>query len=181
MNKSKAAYLFATETLGKQSLYMWTFTFREALDVKDTRKRWNHLLTLLEAEFSNLCGLRVFEMHEFHGLHVHPVTNRFLDGNKARLLAEQAGWGAHSCEAHPHRARGLPCEISQQGTPSMSEAMAAVGGIRKLGLDTRQRPDGVLALLDDLPRVQGVAGMDRQEGFLRQDALRFLAGNALCD
>ena len=93
MNKSKAAYLFATETLGKQSLYMWTFTFREALDVKDTRKRWNHLLTLLKAEFLNLCGLRVFEMHEFHGLHVHLVTNRFLDVNKARLLAEQAGWG----------------------------------------------------------------------------------------
>lgn len=93
MTKSKTAYLFATQTLGKQSLYMWTFTFREVLDIKDTRKRWNHLLTLLRQTYPELCGLRVFELHKYHGLHVHLVTNRFLDVNKARVLAQQAGWG----------------------------------------------------------------------------------------
>lgn len=93
MTKSKTAYLFATQTLGKQQLYMWTFTFAEVLDIKDTRKRWNHLLTLLKANFENLCGLRVFELHEFHGLHVHLVTNRFINVNRARELAMQAGWG----------------------------------------------------------------------------------------
>jgi len=93
MTKSKAAYLLATQTLGKQSLFMWTFTFREVLDIKDTRKRWNHLLTLLKQTFADLCGLRVFELHQFHGLHVHLVTNRLLDVDKARLLAKQAGWG----------------------------------------------------------------------------------------
>jgi len=72
---------------------MWTFTFKEALDVKKTRKKWNHLLTLLVKTFTGLCGLRVFELHESHGLHVHLVTNRFLDVNQARKLATQAGWG----------------------------------------------------------------------------------------
>ena len=49
MTKSKAAFLFASQTLGKQRLYLWTFTFRELLAVKETRKRWNHLLTLVAA------------------------------------------------------------------------------------------------------------------------------------
>lgn len=93
MNKSKAAFQFAVRTLGKQRLYMWTFTFKEALDIKDTRKRWNYLLILLKRRWPNLCGLRVFELHDMHGLHVHLATNRFIDVNEARRLAKQAGWG----------------------------------------------------------------------------------------
>lgn len=58
--KSKAAFLFASQTLGKQSLYMWTFTFKEVLDIKATRSRWNHLLTLLKRRWPKLSGLRVF-------------------------------------------------------------------------------------------------------------------------
>lgn len=93
MTKSKAAFLFASKTLGKQQLYLWTFTFRDVLSVKETRKRWNHLLTLLTRTWSDLQGLRVFELHEEHGLHVHLVTNQFIDVNRARQLAGQAGWG----------------------------------------------------------------------------------------
>src|SRR5438132_3427663 len=93
MTKSKAAFLFASETLGKQRLFLWTFTFRELLAVKETRKRWNHLLTLLLREWPNLQGLRIFELHQEHGLHVHLVTNQFIDVNRARELATQAGWG----------------------------------------------------------------------------------------
>ena len=33
MTKSKAAFLFASQTLGKQRLYLWTFTFKELLAV----------------------------------------------------------------------------------------------------------------------------------------------------
>jgi hypothetical protein len=35
MTKSKAAFLFASQTLGKQKLFLWTFTFRELLAVKE--------------------------------------------------------------------------------------------------------------------------------------------------
>jgi hypothetical protein len=93
MTKSKAAFLFASKTLGKQQLFLWTFTFRELLGVKDTRKRWNHLLTLLLRTWPSLQGLRVFELHESHGLHVHLITNQFIDVNRARELATRAGWG----------------------------------------------------------------------------------------
>ena len=93
MTKSKAAFLFASQTLGKQQLYLWTFTFKELLAVKETRKRWNHLLTLLLRTWPQLQGLRVFELHEQHGLHVHLITNQFIDVNRARKLSQQAGWG----------------------------------------------------------------------------------------
>jgi hypothetical protein len=93
MTKSKAAFLFASQTLGKQRPYLWTFTFKELLAVKETRKRWNYLLTLLLRTWPELRGLRVFELHKEHGLHVHLVTNQFIDVNRARELATKAGWG----------------------------------------------------------------------------------------
>jgi hypothetical protein len=93
MTKSKAAFLFASQTLGKQRLFLWTFTFKELLPVKETRKRWNHLLTLLVRTWPELQGRRVFELHQEHGLHVHLVTNQFIDVNRARELAVKAGWG----------------------------------------------------------------------------------------
>src|SRR5258705_12523932 len=55
--------------------------------------RWNYLLTLLLRTWPELQGLRVFELHQEHGLHVHVVTNQFIDVNRARELAMKAGWG----------------------------------------------------------------------------------------
>jgi len=69
--------------------------------VKDTRKRWNHLLTLLLRRWPKLQGLRVFELHKEHGLHVHLLTNQFIDGDEARKLALKAGWGTNTRHARP--------------------------------------------------------------------------------
>lgn len=81
---------------------MWTFTFREVLSIPDTRKRWNHLLTLIRRRWPNLCGLRVFELHpKGHGLHVHMVTNRFVDVTGVRTVSSQAGWGRIHVEKIP--------------------------------------------------------------------------------
>jgi hypothetical protein len=93
MSKSKAAFEFSAQKLGKEKLYFWTFTFAEVLDIKATRKRWNYLLTLLRRRYPKLCGLRAFELHEEHGLHVHLVTNAWIDVNEARAMAQKAGWG----------------------------------------------------------------------------------------
>jgi hypothetical protein len=115
MTKSKAAYLFATQTLGKESLFMWTFTFAEVLDIKATRKRWNYLLTLIKRRWPKLAGLRVFELHKNHGLHVHLVTNRWIDVNVARELAQKAGWGRiHVMRIPPERACYLAKYLSKQ-------------------------------------------------------------------
>lgn len=96
MKATKEAFLFSAEKLaeGKAELYLWTFTFKEVLDLTDTRRRWNHFLTLIKRRWPDVCGLRVFELHSGgHGLHVHLVTNLFIDVNACRLLALKAGWG----------------------------------------------------------------------------------------
>lgn len=101
MSKSKQAFLFSAERLAEQGLYMWTMTFRELLAVKDTRKRWNYLLTLMKRRWPELCGLRVFEMHKRHGLHVHMITNRRIDVNEVRQLVRKAGWGREHVKRVP--------------------------------------------------------------------------------
>jgi len=120
MTKSKAAYLFATQTLGKEALYMWTFTFAEVLDIKATRKRWNHLITLIRQQWPKVAGLRVFELHESHGLHVHLVTNRWIDVNVARQLAKQAGWGRiHVMRIPAEQAGYLAKYLSKERPPCL--------------------------------------------------------------
>ena len=93
---------------------MWTFTFATVLDVKATRKKWNHLLTLLKRRWPKLAGLRVFELHKNHGLHVHLVTNRWIDVNVARELAFLSGWGRiHVMRIPPERASYLAKYLSK--------------------------------------------------------------------
>lgn len=94
MNKSEAAFLLSCDRLAQQGrLYLWTFTFAEVLDLVDTRKKWNHLLTLIRRLWPEACGLRVFELHKEHGLHVHLLTNKRIDVNECRQLSKRSGWG----------------------------------------------------------------------------------------
>jgi hypothetical protein len=94
MTKSEAAFLLSCDRLATQGrLYLWTFTFAEVLDLVDTRKKWNHLLTLIRRRWPEACGLRVFELHKEHGLHVHLVTNKRIDVNQCRELSKRSGWG----------------------------------------------------------------------------------------
>ncbi len=94
MTKSEAAFLLSCDRLAKQGrLYLWTFTFAEVLDLVATRKKWNHLLTLIRRRWPEACGLRVFELHKEHGLHVHLITNKRIDVDQCRQLSKRSGWG----------------------------------------------------------------------------------------
>lgn len=102
MKKNHMAFLMSAERLAEMGrLYFWTFTLPVKMDITDTRKRWNHMLTLLRKQWPRMCGLRVFEMHDSHGLHVHLLTNRFIDVNTARSLASRAGWGRIHVKRYP--------------------------------------------------------------------------------
>ena len=111
MTKSKAAFLFASQTLGKQRLYLWTFTFKEVLAVKETRKRWNSLADSPAAGLAAAARSASFRTHEEHGLHVHLVTNQFIDVNRARELATQpagAAFMSRQCRANmPDTSRSI--------------------------------------------------------------------------
>jgi len=102
MTKSEAAFLLSCDRLAeKGGLHLWTFTFAEVLDLVATRKRWNHLLTLIRRQWPKACGLRVFELHKEHGLHVHLLTNKRIDVNACRQLAKRSGWGRIHVERIP--------------------------------------------------------------------------------
>lgn len=94
MKKTQVAFQMSTERLAERGrLYFWTFTFAETIDIDQGRARWNHFLTLMRRRWPKMCGLRVFELHKTHGLHVHLVTDGYLDVNQARSMATQSGWG----------------------------------------------------------------------------------------
>ena len=92
MTKSKAAFLLASDVGKRQLSFHVDVHFQRFVRRKGHEEKWNYLLTLLLRAWPMLRGLRVFELHKEHGLHVI-VTNSFIDVNRARALAEKAGWG----------------------------------------------------------------------------------------
>lgn len=114
MNKSKAAFLLNAQSMPAH-LYFWTFTFKEVMDVKTARTRWNILLTALKREFPGWQGLRVFEMHDRHGLHVHLVTTRYVRVEVVRFLSNRIGYGRiHVKKARPSMAHYLGKYLSKE-------------------------------------------------------------------
>jgi hypothetical protein len=96
MKRTKAAFLLNAQELATNSLYFWTFTFAKSLDVEEARKQWNRLLTRLRKNLPALTGVRVFEMHERHGLHVHLITTRFVHVDAVREVIhrqQKSNWG----------------------------------------------------------------------------------------
>lgn len=60
----------------------------------------------------------------------------------------------------------------------MLQGLAAMGGLRPMGLDPSQRRSLGFPFLQHLPGLQGMAPLDRQQGFLRPHPLRRLHGTA---
>jgi hypothetical protein len=104
MRKSKIAFKFACERLGT-AVFFWTFTFRDCLDVKEARKQWNTFLTRLRKQYPNFHGVRIFEMHDHHGVHVHLLTTRWISVVDLRAIiasARKTSWGRiHVVRARP--------------------------------------------------------------------------------
>jgi hypothetical protein len=91
--RSKFAFQFSGERLGKK-LYFWTFTFRTVHELKDARQRWSKFLEKgLKRKYPQASGLRVFELHKHHGLHIHMCTNRFLWVQDLIAIGKKYGFG----------------------------------------------------------------------------------------
>ena len=97
--RSAAALRFTIDRMaeGGRILRMWTFTLPVLLDVPVACRSWSALLKRLRSELGFL-GVRVFELHEEHGLHVHCVTNEYYRVNDVRAICSAMGWGrVHVC------------------------------------------------------------------------------------
>jgi hypothetical protein len=101
-SKSRFAFDCSVESLasGSKWLYLWTFTFPEALDVDVARKRWSRFLRTFnmwrrrDGRNLDLAGVRVFELHpKGHGLHIHVVNRAFWGVDSVRRLWQLPGSG----------------------------------------------------------------------------------------
>jgi hypothetical protein len=93
--KSHIALKFNVEKLfeGPESgVYFWTSTFREVLTIKQASRKWSAFAKDLVREFG-VSGVRVYELHDEHGLHIHWLVNRFLPVQIVRRIAERHGFG----------------------------------------------------------------------------------------
>ena len=112
MTKSKSAFLLSVQQLAKchslrpDALYLWTFTLPTVMSIKEAKAKWNHLLTLLHQRFPRQRGIRVFELHDTHGLHVHLLCCYWMDVRDVRAIAEQVGWGRINVRTIPVTAAG---------------------------------------------------------------------------
>lgn len=94
---SSHALRFSVETLvsnavktGKR-VYLWTFTFADVVDTKTASRRWNAFSTRIKRLYPNLGGVRVYELHPGgHGLHIHLITDDFIDVRK--MWDKKVGW-----------------------------------------------------------------------------------------
>jgi hypothetical protein len=74
----------------------------------------------MKRTWPELQGIRVFEMHKRHGLHVHMVTNERINVVQARALAEKAGWGRIHVTVMPaEHARYLAKYLSKERPPCL--------------------------------------------------------------
>jgi hypothetical protein len=93
--KSRIAFKFNVERLFEESasgVYFWTSTFRDVLTVRQASRKWSAFAKDLVRELG-VFGIRVYELHDEHGLHIHWLVDRFLPVQIVRRIADRHGFG----------------------------------------------------------------------------------------
>src|SRR5258706_393548 len=88
--KSHTAFKFNVESLfdlSQSGVYFWSSTSQNVLTVKQASKRWSGFAKDMVLE------LRVYELHDEHGLHIHWLVDRFLPVQIVRRIAQRHGFG----------------------------------------------------------------------------------------
>ena len=74
--KSQTAFEYTIRKMeAEESCSFGMFTFRDVHSLKSAMALWNEFLTILKRKIG-FRGVRVLELHDEHGVHVHVVTNK---------------------------------------------------------------------------------------------------------
>ena len=134
--KSRLAFGWSVDRFPGKNCYLWTFTFREAIDVNLARRLWsaaNNRFKMAGVQ----CGPRAFEMHPGgHGLHIHVVTPNFYRVERLRFLWTGPatiflGGRIHVKVIPKEKAHYLTKYLTKQGRPPClkgARLWASVGG-----------------------------------------------------
>jgi hypothetical protein len=96
LTKSQFAFQCNLDTIfrDRSTAYFWTFTFADMPEIQDAAQRWRHLVNWLSRFFKDtVWGVRVYELHELHGVHIHALFNRYVRVEPVRYAAERFGFG----------------------------------------------------------------------------------------
>ena len=125
MTKSKAAFLFSVERLFAEveHAYLWTFTFPDVPSIDEGAQRWRRLVQWFDRCFKGtVWGLRVYELHKTHGLHLHALRNRHVRVEIVRPAAKRYGFGRiHVKLVDKAGAKYLAKYLTKQGRPECFE------------------------------------------------------------
>jgi len=112
MSRSADALHCTIERMAEQGqLYCWTFTFPTVLDVKFARQRWALLSRSLVTQLG-FRGVRVFELHDSHGLHIHAVALGMYPLRLVRAICSRFNFG----RVHVFRIKANPFYICKYVT-----------------------------------------------------------------
>lgn len=76
-----------------EKVYLWTFTLEKAMPSWWIGPTWHRLLADVTNYYGKFHGVRVFEWHKTHGLHVHVLLNVRVSVHVVRRLAKKYGFG----------------------------------------------------------------------------------------
>jgi hypothetical protein len=117
MTKSKFAFQCNLDTLFHSKIYgyLWTFTFADLPDIGEAAERWRLLMNWL-VRTAQACGVRVYELHETHGVHIHAILDRYLHVRQIRPVAQHFGFGRiHVKKVDREGANYLAKYLTKQG------------------------------------------------------------------
>jgi len=94
MTKTKAAYLLSAQSLFElgRPIYFWTFTFKNVYPDWWYPQSWRKFCRDVGNMYGGyICGLRVLEAHQEHGLHYHLLVDKRLNIHTMRRLSARVG------------------------------------------------------------------------------------------
>lgn len=133
--RGQTAFRWSVEDLFEHSraVYLWTFTLVQVMPSWWIYPTWTQLQKRLATTFGIMQGVRVFEWHRDHGLHIHLLINRRMSVRMVRAMAVQFGFGrihvkrCHSARAGNYLAKYLGKERGK--IPYTGRAWARIGHV----------------------------------------------------
>lgn len=133
--KTATAFRWSVEELFAHSkaVYLWTYTVVEVMPSWCMGPTWARFQNWMINTYEPIQGVRIFEWHTNHGLHVHMLVNRRLPVTEVRRYASQLGFGrmnvkrCHSVGAAKYLAKYLGKDRGK--IPHGGRAWARFGGL----------------------------------------------------
>jgi len=130
---SQLAFRWSCERLFEynEKVYLWTFTMEKAMPSWWVGPTWHRLLRDVENYYGKFQGVRVFEWHKTHGLHVHVLLNVRVSVHVIRRMAKRYGFGRiHVCVAAHNSGRYLAKYLGKDRgrIPYSGRAWQSIGG-----------------------------------------------------